>query len=137
MTTINLMLCVNNENGIHTGKVDGIDLYVGGIDNLLQLRGQPLNCHVWAQLNNEGRSIKIGHIGLWATSYREYVGNICWNNARVQLREAVRVINYVRRRGWYCELGYDYLYYKFDAGQDITDADLERAVCEAKMEPTP
>lgn len=134
MTLVNVMLCVRNENGNPTGKVEGIDVYAGGADNLLQLRGQPLNCHVWEQLSNEGRSIKIGHMGLWAKSYQEYVGNIFWDTARVQVREAIRIINYVRRRGWFCELGYAHLYDKFDAGQDITVGDLERAVGETKLD---
>lgn len=121
---IELMLCVNDvDNGLHTGRVDGIDLYDGEI--VLSLRGQPLKCDVVKSRTGKGRSLQIGHIYVPLVSYGTWVGNWCWDSAEVSIGDAVRVVNYLRKRKWDCEQGYSNLYEMYHAGQDISLADLE------------
>jgi hypothetical protein len=117
MAYIDVMLCVNDpDNGSHTGRVDGVDLHDDDI--AMSLRGQSLKCTL------VGGVLRIGHVTVEAITYQTWVGNWCWDCAKVQLSDAARIVNYLRRRKWDCEQGYTHLYEAFEAGKDINADDL-------------
>ena len=118
-TTIELMLCCNDDrNGMNTGHADGIDLCDNG-DIMMALRGTPRVCRL------VGNVLTIGRIKVTAITYQTWVGNWCWDCARVTLEDAARVLNYLRTCGWDCEMGYEVLADLYeDAWESIAVEDL-------------
>lgn len=136
MKHIDLMLCVNDpDNGVDTGRVDGIDVaFVGNPESLLELRGQPLVCRTIQGADGRPHILRVGRVNAAIITYQGWVGNWCWDMARVNLEDALRVINYVQRRGWQCEMGEITLYDAFAAGVGITGEMLQRVYNEAMNE---
>lgn len=129
MVTIDLMLAVNHYgNGMHTGRVDAVDLYTPdeSVAPLLRLAGPPSRCYLsHSQNSHKPRILHIGRLRVRILSYATWVGNWCWDQARINIEDAPRIINYLQRRGWICEEGATHLFDKYVAGKDITIDDLE------------
>lgn len=105
---VELMLCCNDHrNGMHTGRVDGADLMYGG-DIALALRGRPLTCKLMGDI------LQIGHVKVQPITYQTWVGNWCWDSAKLSLDDAARVLTYLRKRAWDCEMGYKALWDIYD-----------------------
>lgn len=129
MTRIDLMICVNDpDNGCDTERVDGIDVESEGTDQLLELRGQPLVCRTFQDPGGKVVQLQIGRLKMPVYGYGSWVGNWCWDCARVDLADAVRVINYVQRRGWDCEAGWTSLYEAFAEGKEFSVEQLQKAL---------
>lgn len=94
MSYIDLMLCVNDpDNGVDTGRVDGIDVaFAGDPESLLELRGQPLVCRTIQDAYGTPHILRVGRVNAAIITYQGWVGNWCWDMARVNLEDALRVI---------------------------------------------
>lgn len=114
--------CNNPNNGMDTGKVDAISF---GSADTLELYGKTLRLR-----QVDDHHIRIGHITLPHKGYRTWVGNWCWDGAWVETEDAARLLRYLRLHGWECESGEVGLVEKFEAGQEISAEDIEKALPE-------
>jgi hypothetical protein len=123
MNEIQIMMATNDpDNGNFTGRCDAIDIAAPGAEIVMELRSdRPLSV---TRLGR--RNLRLGHTSQRILGYSTWVGNWCWDMVTVDVRTAVKIINYLRQRGWQCEAGERELYDLYTDGYDLTPADLER-----------
>lgn len=119
--TIPLHLCVNDSHGRFEGLVRGVE--VGGLDPFMRLHGPLLGDSTVCRV--EEHSLHIGRLDMVLRGYQEWVGNWHWDSAKVDLDDAVRVVNYLRQfRYWTCEEAEAGLFEKWERGEAFSVADF-------------
>lgn len=103
-TNVKIYLSCNNpDNGNPQGYVESVQINVGSIEPALVLEGNRLKCRAYPTIY----VLSLGHFKkIELLNYHTWVGNWCWNMATVSAKEAVKVVNYLKRRGWHCEGGW-------------------------------
>lgn len=92
METDLLHICCNHhENGSFAARVFGV--HVGEIQLDVRVIGAETRCRTL----KAGR-FSIGRVAFKTYSYREWVGNWCWDAMRVRRDDIVRILNYLRDR---------------------------------------
>lgn len=108
--TIFLMFCTNDpDNGSHTGRSDSFEF-----DDLMRLEGGSVVCrHI-------GNSIKIHRRKYPILSYGSWIGNWCWDGARVTVETANAIANYLQSLDEFsCNEAEEGLYEAWQAKQPI------------------
>jgi hypothetical protein len=119
--TLTVNFCCNDpDNGRATGRVDTIDA-----DGLIRLTGPDLTYRV--NVSGPG-TLRVGRRLFAHHGYREWVGNWCWDAARLTADELARLVNYLRERGWGCEEAETTLFERWEAGEAITADHLTEAL---------
>ena len=90
-------------------------------DDLLQMVGSRLSLRLL-----DPNRIKIGHIWLPTHGYQPWFGNRGWCEVSTDADNVVRLLAYLQRRGWQCEMGVCELFEKFNGKQSIAVEDLTK-----------
>lgn len=115
--TVFVMFCCNDHrNGMPTGRIDALEA-----EGVCHLVGN-------ASYRENGRSVKIGRftyplesgIGAW-------VGNWCWNGARMQVSVLAALLERLRQDGWDCEEGAEEIWHAISHDEPITEAMVRKA----------
>lgn len=109
MTHIHLA-CNDHRNGNHKHSVESIQFYGDDpIEPMLMLTGRNLVCDVErSQRSGNPRFLQLGHFkALRLLSYTTWAGNWCWDAAQLSPDDTAKVANYLKRRGWHCEGGWE------------------------------
>jgi hypothetical protein len=93
---VQMMLCVNNRNGQHTGRVERVDIVCDGADCIISAEGDPVPC----QPGYPCQSFNIGDVRVKCLRYGTYVGNIFWDCAVVSIEYVVKALNYLASQHW-------------------------------------
>src|SRR5688572_27825052 len=109
--TILLMFCCNNpDNGVNIGMADAFQF-----DDLIELEGTFVICR---HVNDS--MLKISHRQFPILSYSTWIGNWCWDGARVTIPVANAIANYLRSLNKFnCIQGEASLYDAWDEKQSI------------------
>jgi len=113
-----LMLAVNDDNGMHTGQVDQVE-----VDDLICLEGEPVSC-IYLPC-----ALMIGSLWFEHKGYQTWVGNICWDCATLESVHIATIINYLRSIGWDCTEAETSLFEAYHNGNPITAKMLEDLAC--------
>ena len=96
-----IMLCMNDENGIETGRIESI--------HISNNKGEQASfCHSWNGVRGgyDKTHVKIGRRKFPITGYNEYVGNICWNLVTVTPGIGAEVMRWLKKlTAFQCEGG--------------------------------
>jgi len=114
-----LMLAVNDNNGMHTGQVDQVE-----VDDLICLAGEPVPCSTHLP-----RALRINSLRFKHKGYQTWVGNICWDCATLESAHIATIINYLRSIGWDCTEAETSLFEAYHNGKPITAKMLEDLAC--------
>jgi hypothetical protein len=96
-----IMLCMNDENGNETGRIEAIN--ISTIDN-----DQANFSHHWNGVRGEiGKDcVRIGRRTFPITGYNDYVGNICWNLVTVTPEVGAEIMKWLKQlTAFQCEGG--------------------------------
>jgi len=115
------MFAVNDARGNLTGRMDALD--VGhAADEVIRLTGD-------AAYREYRDGVRIGGMVFPVRPpVGHYVGNLCWNGARMELAVLAGLLNHLRRRRWYCEVAEAGLFEVWESGEEVTEAALARAL---------
>jgi hypothetical protein len=109
-----LMLAVNDCNGVHTGQVDQVE-----VDDLIYLEGEPISCsHTLFELEVDSLLFKFSNYGTW-------VGNMCWDCVTLDGAHVAKIVNHLRSIGWSCTEAETSLFEAYHDGETITAKMLE------------
>lgn len=121
--TIAIGLCCNDDHGNFAGKVDAINV------RALDLQ---LECPMWeghsCRFDKQSQRVKISRRWFAYQYYREWVGNWAWDEIEMDLAEASRLLNYLRKLGWTWSAGYTEACEMWDSEEDITAEGIEEIV---------
>ena len=121
---VNLMLCVNNRHGNHTGGVDFVSVETGNAGMVLEAEGDRVPCGYLVTV--KGRSfISVGRVQVKCSGYQYHVGNIHWDSATVAVTDAVEILNYLASQHWIMLEADVRLWDKWGA---LTDQDLREVL---------
>lgn len=111
--TILIMFAVNElDYGQNTGKADAFEF--DGFDTL-KIEGLPVCCK---RIGND--MIRISRRKFPIISYRSWIGNWCWDGARVTIETANQIANYLRSTGKFeCVEGEESIYTAWNNGIPI------------------
>ena len=107
------MFCCNNpDNGVNTPFADAFDF-----DNLIELEGVPIVCR---QMYGDPYKLRISRRMFPIVSYGTWIGNWCWDGARVTIPVANAIANYLQSMDKFnCIQGEESLYDAWAAKQHI------------------
>ena len=109
MTHIHLA-CNDYRNGNFTGNVESVSIYdADAITPYLMLTGNRVSCRLlYSKNSRKPRFLYLGHLRqLRVLSFTPWAGNWCWDAAQLSPDDTAKVANYLKRRGWHCEGGYE------------------------------
>lgn len=120
--------CNDYRNGLPQHYADAFDF--GTDAPLLCLRDGRVRYRVETSPNsNKVRYLHIGRLKVRCLGYSTWVGNWCWDAARVSIDDAARLLAYLQRSGrWTCEEGATKLFRLWHAGEPITVDDLRKMI---------
>jgi hypothetical protein len=122
-TTITVMLNVNDERGNHTGRVN--NLHIG---DCMELEGYFTDWRANPTCSHGKYHLRVGRFTYRIAGYREYVGNIMWDAAKMELSEASRLVNDLRKTGKFtCTMAVGPLHEKYESGELFTAEDFAEA----------
>lgn len=129
MSTLRIDMAVNDDNGNYTGFVERIAIYPpnGDIEALLDISG-PEMAHGVSDEETGQLVLQIGGGVMHAYSYSEYVGNLVWDAATIDIADAAKVIKRALARGWTWEEGCEELFRLYMDAREITVKDLQKAM---------
>lgn len=121
MSDMLLMLAVNNpDNGCDSGRVCAITFeYENSPDFALELEDGDMVC----RRESDG-SLRIGRRRFPIHGYATWVGNWCWDCARVTTETAQEIAEYLRASGkWHLLSGYEELFEAWESGAPLRFTD--------------
>lgn len=102
------MACNNPDNGLSLYRCEAVEIH-GPDEFSLTFEGPA----IVTRLRDDGR-LQFGTFIIPIRSYKNWVGNWCWDAAGVVPKQAMRAVNYMIQRRWQCTEGpsevYDYLH---------------------------
>lgn len=112
MTNVQIHLACNNpDNGNMQWYVESININIGSFEPALMLTGSRLAVGRWSNCSHW----RLGHLSsLKVLSYSRWVGNWCWDMVVVSQKDAAKIVNYLKKRGWCCEGGWAEMDEKWD-----------------------
>lgn len=113
---VDVMLCVNNENGMTEDHVQAVE-----IPDFINLVGDESFVLTEDGFMISGKEFPYHH-------YEGNVGNIFWDCAWVTPIAAANLLNFLRERGdWDCEEAESHIWKKWESGEPITPEDFKNA----------
>lgn len=115
MSDILVMLAVNNwRNGSHQGFIDQIEF-----DDWLKLEGLRTACR-----HEKDGTLRIGRRHFPIRGYGTWVGNWCWDAARVTTEVAQEIAEYLRASGrWSCFEAEEHVFEAWENGAPLRFTD--------------
>ena len=99
---LNVMLCCNDDrNGDFLGRAEAIEV------EDIQLEGGSVTCNWISRRLSRAKSyegdstLRIGRLFIPCLEYRTWVGNCCWDCAKIRAVHALRIINYLAKARWH------------------------------------
>ncbi len=93
--------CNDPDNGMFTGKFDAAEISAAGCDTIIRLDGPDTRIAEIRDPSCTPKSrLRVGRLVMPLYGSREWVGSWCWDAYKILLPDAVRVLNYLKRRGW-------------------------------------
>ena len=92
---VQVMLGVNNELGLTTGRIGSLEIYSEKGEQLIYLEVAVGNEPSYKQLEKKG-DFKIGRNMFMAYDYRPCAGNIFWDSVMVTSRTAAELLNFLK-----------------------------------------
>jgi len=120
------LACNHHENGHFAGKFDAAELHSPGRGTLLRLYGPDTKV---SERRVDGM-LRVGRINVAYHGSRDWVGNWCWCEWTLRTAAAVKVLNYLKARGFGCEEAESGLFERWKQAGELTAEDLERAMAE-------
>jgi hypothetical protein len=115
-----VLFCRNDpQDGAPTDRVTGIELHHGA-DVVFELEGD-----AEFRFSEQPPGVRID--GEWfdaASVLHPWVGNWCWDGARMPVAQIVALFNHLRRLGWDCDCASAALFDAWEAGRDLTVGEL-------------
>lgn len=102
------LACNDHRNGEHQGYIEAVQIV-----DVIQLEGARLRC-----FRMDGRLIVAG-LTLPLHGYWTWVGNWCWDEARLTELDAWRLLEALRRERWHCTEAEAGLYAAWDGGRPL------------------
>lgn len=116
------MLCVNGDQGIPTGHIEGVD-FMAENDVRLELRAciwPPSDCPKFTYLE---KAIRISRRKFPILGYKIWVGNWCWDAVSMPAAAGADLLNYLKELGWQCEGGISPYLEMWDKGEKFRPSD--------------
>jgi hypothetical protein len=128
-----MLACNNPDNGEFTGECDFIEFDSGSGDIEIRMQGRSVTVNFERKGHRDGGpatgdcTLRVGRITIPALGYESWVGNWCWDEARVRHVFALKVLNYLIRRGWHCEEGPSEFFDAINSGRQLTPNEWKAA----------
>lgn len=126
---ITVMLCCNDpNNGLFLGKAESIevgDIELEGPSIAISYKEQKLSR---ASPMEGEHTLRIGRLQVPALGYKTWVGNWCWDAAKVRGVHALRILNFLAAKPhWHCTQAVCEIYEAFNDRRKITPDEWKRA----------
>ncbi len=110
--TMVVMLAVNDNNGNFTGELEEVD-----ISDVIRIdcNEEPPRIEYHLPLSR----IFVGSEVYEIISFRGWVGNMVWDAVRMKTGDAVRLLEQLRKEGWYCEEAESTLFDAWDGDKPL------------------
>lgn len=109
-----MMACNNPDNGVHQGWADHFTFEVGW-EPTLELEGQRIAVRL------EGDQLRVSRRKFHIQNYGEWVGNWCWDAAKMDVATALDLIAYLQSmKKFQCISGFSDIFDAWKVGEPIT-----------------
>lgn len=120
-----MLACNDPDNGMFTGLFGYADMSQAGKEHFLELEGPETRIE-FSRPDGNGR-LRIGRIIVDCGGEQDWVGNWCWRAYGLPIAEAVRVLAYLRKRGFTPTVG-DSVLFRAWGKRELTREDLVKAM---------
>lgn len=128
--------CNDPSNGNWSGRVEKIEIHGHyGCDIALESRVEGGSAFSLVESllarhrgGREDRTFRISGTAFPCFGWTSWYGNWCWDMTRMSAIEVIRLIHFLRDKGWYCEESSSTFVDAYEAGLTISPACLHEAL---------